>query len=240
MKNYDDSVKKFIKDELSKKGLIKADNGVILKLDVFNGDVEAIGIDNVNDIVDNNVPDLWNIPSEIKAYIIHDNLMNLLPYATESEIKNYLKYSETEKAMIDDKRLKADVKALLKANQKKHKEVFQGGYQSPEYQSQALINADVIYDENVKNYYIFDKDNDRFKKLNKSDIMNILNNQFKGFNKSGITLLDISDNMKVQYFFFITNSALPNIYNHNKANKDIFIDLKDDYQKVKKIFSKFN
>ena len=240
LKKYNDDVKKFIKDELSKKGFIKADNGVILKLDVFNNDFEAIGFDIIDGVVNRNVPDLWNIPSEIKSDIIYQHMMESLPYATESEIKNYLTYYGTEKAMIDDKRLKSNVDALLKANKKNHKKVYQGGYKAPEYQSQALINADVVYDENIKDYFIFDKNNDMFKKLSKSDIWNILNNEFDKFNKSEIDLLDISDNMKVQYFMFISNSSLPHIYNQNKANKDIFIDLKDDYQKVKKIISKFD
>ena len=239
IKNYVSDVKKFIKDVLLKKGFIKSDKGLILKLDVFNDDFKAIEFDDVSGIVDDHVGDLWNIPPEIKHDIIYENMIESLPFATESEIKNYLTYSETENAIIDDKRLKDDIKALFKANKTNHKKVFQGGINSPEFQSQALINADVIYDDNVKAYFIFDKDNDMFKKLNVSDVMNILNNEFKGFDKSGNDSICISDYMNAHYFMFIINSSLPHIYNQNKANKDIFIDLKDDYQKVKKIISGF-
>ena len=240
LKNYESDVNQYLNNELLRKGFLKTDNGIIVKLDVFKNTYDIVDFDDISAIIDNHVSDFWNIPSEIKDEIVYNNMIESLPFATESEIKNYLTYQETEKAMIDDKRLKSDVNSLLKANKKNHKKVFQGGYRSPEYQSQALINADVIYDDSDNEYYIFDKKNDIFTKLNKSDIWNILNNEFDKFNKHEIDLIEVYDNMKVQYFMFILNSAIPHIYNRNKQNKDIFIDLKDDYKKIKKIISRFN
>ena len=72
--------------------------------------------------------------------------------ATETEINNYIDYIRTNETIMNEKQLKKDKDRLIKENEKRHKPVFKGGVNSPEYQSQALINENIFYDNG--NYFI--------------------------------------------------------------------------------------
>lgn len=236
IKKYKRSCKKYIKDVLMKKGFIKTDDGDIMKLDVFNDCFTVADIESMIDLINGNIPNFWNIPADIQYEIVNDNLMELLPVASISEIENYVEYIDISKKLVDHKQLDQDVKDLLKSNGKNHKAVFSGGKNSPEYQSQALINRDVIYCKSNKGYYRFDKDNDKFIKLSADTILSYVKSDFKD---SEATKLDIMDYMKVSYFFFVVNSNLPVVYNNNKLHLELLNDYKADFDKVNKIVSNF-
>ena len=90
LKKYQRATKKYIKNELLKKGYIKTPENKILKLDVFNNWFDVVDIESIINIINNYVPNFWNIPPETQKEIINNNLIELLPTATETETTNYI------------------------------------------------------------------------------------------------------------------------------------------------------
>lgn len=236
IKKYQRATKKYIKNELLKKGYIKTPENEILKLNPFKKEFELIDIPSIINIINIYVPNFWNIAPEKQINIILNNFLELLPMATETEINNYIAYIRTNETIINEKELKKDKDRLIKENEKRHKPVFKGGYQSPEYQSQALINENVFFDSVTKNYYIYDKETDLFIKLTNGNILYYLGKHYKNLN---CTPFDIMDYMKTSYLFFVTNSNIPSKYNLNKEKIKKVSEFKNDFEKVNKIIKTF-
>ena len=234
IKKYQRATKKFIKNELLKKGYIKTPENEILKLNPFKREFELIDIPSILNIINCYVPNFWNIATETQTNIILNNFLELLPMATETEINNYIDYIRTNETIIDEKQLKKDKDRLIKENEKRHKPVFKGGVNAPEYQSQALINENIFYDNG--NYFIYDNKTDLFKKLTNNDIIQYLLKHYKNFNW---TPIDIIGYMKTSYLFFVTNSNIPSKYNMNKEKIKKISELKNDFEKVNKIIKTF-
>ena len=135
LKKYQRATKKFIKNELLKKGYIRTPENEILKLNVFNNWFDVVDIESIINIINNYVPNFWNIAPETQKEIINNNLIELLPTATETETTNYINYYMLNEKVINEKELKQQVKELIKTNENKHKPIFKGGYQAPEFQS---------------------------------------------------------------------------------------------------------
>lgn len=234
IKKYQRATKKYIKNELLKKGYIKTPENEILKLNPFKIEFELIDIPTIINIINIYVPNFWNIAPEKQINIILNNFLELLPMATENELNNYINYIRTNKTIMNEKQLKKDKDRLIKENEKRHKPVFKGGVNSPEYQSQALINENIFYDNG--NYFIYDKETDLFKPLTNGNIAYYLLKHYKNLN---CTPIDINDYMKTSYLFFVTNSDIPNKYNANKEKIKIVSELKNDFEKVNKIIKTF-
>ena len=234
IKKYQRATKKFIKNELLKKGYIKTPENEILKLNPFKREFELIDIPSIINIINCYVPNFWNIAPEKQTNIILNNFLELLPMATETEINNYIDYIRTNKTIMNEKQLKKDKDRLIKENEKRHKPVFKGGVNSPEYQSQALINENIFYDNG--NYFIYDNETDLFKKLTNNDIIQYLLKHYKNLN---CTPIDIMGYMTTSYLFFVTNSNIPNKYNMNKEKIKKVSELKNDFEKVNKIIKTF-
>ena len=235
LKDYIVNVTDYVK-ELIKKGYIKTPDNEILKLNVFDIDFDAVNIESMIDIIDANVSNLWNIPPETQNEIISDIVYDLLPIADISECNNYIKYQILSSKIRNQKDLDNDVKALIKQNKKRHKKVFDGGVNSPEYQAQALINENVFYNESDKNYYVFDDKAKKFNKLKANDIRKYL---LKYYPNLSASKYDILDYMQADYTFFITKTTLPTAYNINKNHLIKLDEIKDDYNKLNGIVSKF-
>ncbi|MBR2651789.1 hypothetical protein IKD56_00070 [bacterium] len=236
LKRYNDNVKKFIKDVLMKKGFIKTPNDDILKLNVFDNVFDVVNIERIVDIINDSIPNLWNIPPETQNAIINDCLMELLPVASISETENYIEYVDIKKMVINPKELDKKVADLLKANKKNKKAIFKGGYNSPEYQSQALINADVFVSKKTNGYYKFDSAENKFVKLSVDDVLSYVKKDYPNLTASKY---DIMDYMKTDYLFFITDSDLPIVYNNNKSHLNLLDDYKADFDKVNEIVANF-
>ena len=234
IRKYERATKKYIKNELLKKGYIKTPENEILKLNPFKIEFELIDIPTIINIINIYVPNFWNIAPEKQTNIILNNFLELLPMATETEINNYIDYIRTNETIINEKQLKKDKDRLIKENKKRHKPVFKGGVNSPEYQSQALINENIFYDKG--NYFIYDNKTNLFKKLTNNDIIQYLLKHYKNLN---CTPIDINDYMKTSYLFFVTNSDIPNKYNANKEKIKTVSELKNDFEKVNKIIKTF-
>lgn len=234
IKKYERATKKYIKNELLKKGYIKTPENEILKLNPFKIEFELIDIPTIINIINIYVPNFWNIAPEKQINIILNNFLELLPMATENELNNYINYIRTNKTIMNEKQLKKDKDRLIKENEKRHKPVFKGGVNSPEYQSQALINENIFYDNG--NYFIYDKETDLFIKLTNGNILYYLGKHYKNLN---CTPIDINDYMKTSYLFFVTNSDIPNKYNANKEKIKKVSELKNDFEKVNKIIKTF-
>ena len=234
IKKYQRATKKFIKNELLKKGYIKTPENEILKLNPFKREFELIDIPSIINIINCYVPNFWNIAPEKQTNIILNNFLELLPVATETEINNYIEYIRTNETIRNEKQLKKDKDRLIKENEKRHKPVFKGGVNSPEYQSQALINENIFYDNG--NYFIYDNKTDLFKKLTNNDIIQYLLKHYKNLN---CTPIDIMGYMTTSYLFFVTNSNIPNKYNMNKEKIKKVSELKNDFEKVNKIIKTF-
>lgn len=235
LKDYIVNVTDYVK-ELIKKGYIKTPDNEILKLNVFDVEFDSVNIESMIDLIDANVSNLWNIPPETQNELISDIVYDLLPVADISECNNYIKYQSLQSKVRKPKDLDNEVKALIKKNEKRHKKVFKGGINSPEYQAQALINENVFYNESDKNYYVFDSKAKKFNKLNANNIRQIL---LKYYPNLSASKYDVMDYMKVSYFFFITKTTLPTAYNINKSYLIKLDEIKDDYDKLNGIVSKF-
>ena len=107
-----------------KKGFIKTPNDDILKLNVFDNVFDVVNIERIVDIINDSIPNLWNIPPETQNAIINDCLMELLPVASISETENYIEYVDIKKMVINPKELDKKVADLLKANKKNKKSHF--------------------------------------------------------------------------------------------------------------------
>lgn len=237
LKKYQRATKKFIKNELKQKGYILTPEHEILKLDVFNNKWNVQELEQVTELINNYVFNWWNIPTETTNEIILNNLIELLPVANKEQLTNYINYIETSKDIIKPKELKKQVKELISNNEKRHKQVFNGGINSPEYQSQALINNNVFYDKTTSNYYIFKKENNKFVKLTNMNILYYLEQEF---NKNiPCDPFSIMDYMKTSYLFFVTNSNLPSRYNTNLKRLEFCDRTKNDYELINKIVSSF-
>lgn len=235
LKDYIVNVTDYVK-ELIKKGYLKTPDNEILKLNVFDVEFDSVNIESMIDLIDANVGNLWNIPPETQNELISDIVYDLLPVADISECNNYIKYQILKSKVRNPKDLDDDVKALIKRNEKRHKKVFDGGVNSPEYQAQALINENVFYNESDKSYYVFDDKAKKFNKLNADDIRKYL---LKYYPKLSASKYDVMDYMKVNYIFFVTKTALPTAYNINKSYLIKLNEIKDDYDKLNGIVSKF-
>ena len=234
LKKYQRATKKFIKNELLKKGYIKTPGNKILKLDPFNYCFIVVDIESIINLINNYVSNFWNIAPETQKDIITNNLIELLPMATEQETEQYINYYNASKNIKNEKELNNNVKALLNQNKKNIKPVFKGGANAPEYQSQALINNNVFYCN--QNYYKFDDKEKEFIKLNANDILKYVKSSFENVN---IDKLDIMDYMKASYLFFVINTDLPIIYNNNKSKLKTMEHNKTSYEKINKIVSTF-
>ena len=235
LKDYTVNVTAYVK-ELIKKGYLKTPDNEILKLNVFDVEFDSVNIESMIDLIDANVGNLWNIPPETQNELISDIVYDLLPVADISECNNYIKYLILKSKVRNPKDLDNDVKALIKKNEKRHKKVFDGGVNSPEYQAQALINENVFYNESDKSYYVFDDKAKKFNKLNADDIRKYL---LKYYPNLSASKYDVMDYMKVNYIFFVTKTTLPTAYNINKSYLIKLDEIKDDYDKLNGIVSKF-
>ena len=235
LKDYIDNIKDYVK-ELIKKGYLKTSDNEILKLNVFDIAFESVEIESMINLVDAHVDNLWNIPPETQNEIISDMIFGLLPIADISECNNYIEYQILNDKIRNPKELYKDVKSLIKSNETRHKKVFDGGVNSPEYQAQALINENIFYDKSDKNYYVFDDKAKKFNKLNANDIRNYL---LKYYPNLSASKYDVMDYMKVNYIFFVTETTLPTAYNINKIRLSKLNVIKSDYDKLNGIVSKF-
>lgn len=238
LKKYQRATKKFIKNELKPKGFIINEQG-IFKLNVFLNEFVLIDIEQILKIINENVFNWWEIPTETQKEIIYNNMVELIPNATINEINNYLYYNNTKNNIVGSSELKNDVKTLLNQNKANYKTVYQGGYNSPEYQSQALINNDVFYYNGV--YYKFNNENKLFDKITNKDIYNILVKEFKDIKRDNeqLLLMDIRTYMRDYYKNYVKNSVIPSKYNRNKKAIAKLNEIKPDYEKVNKIISSF-
>lgn len=234
IKKYKRATKKFIKNELKQHGYILTPEKEILKLDVFNKNWNVQELEQITELINKYVSNWWNIAPETQNEIILNNFSELLPIATETELNNYINYILTNETIINEKELKKDKERLFKENNKRHKPVFKGGVNSPEYQSQALINENIFYDSG--NYYIYDKQKDLFIALTPQNIAYYLLKHYKHLN---CTPFDIMDYMKTSYLFFVTHSDIPTKYNGNKEKIKKVSEFKTDYDKINKIVSNF-
>lgn len=235
LKDYIVNVTDYVK-ELIKKGYLKTPDNEILKLNVFDNDFESVKIESMIDLIDGNVANSWNIPPETQNELISDIVFDSLPIADISECKNYIRYISLQSIIRNPKDLDKNVKALIKDNEKRHKNVFKGGVNAPEYQAQALINENVFYDKSDNNYYVFDNKKKHFIQLNKESVRKCL---LKHYPNLIATVYEVMDYMKVSYPFFVTNTTLPTVYNNNKSYLIKLDEIKDDYDKVNGIVSKF-
>lgn len=235
LKDYIVNVNDYVK-ELIKKGYLKTPDNEILKLNVFDMEFESVKMESMIDLIDDNVANLWNIPPETQNEIISDIIIGLLPVADISECNNYIRYQILNDKVRKPKELDNEVKALIKSNEKRHKKVFKGGVNAPEYQAQALINENVFYNESNKKYYIFDGKAKKFNELSVDNIMQIL---LKYYPNLSASKYDVMGYMKVSYIFFITKSTLPIVYNNNKSYLIELDKIKADYDKLNGIVSKF-
>lgn len=236
LKKYQRATKKFIKNELLKKGYIRTPENEILKLNVFNNWFDVVDIESIINIINNYVPNFWNIAPETQKEIINNNLIELLPTATETETTNYINYYMLNEKVINEKELKQQVKELIKTNENKHKPIFKGGYQAPEFQSQALINRNVFYCKDTQKYYIYNENENKFIALTPNEILNYIKSDFKNLNA---TKYDIMDYMKTSYLFFVTKSKLPLTFNNNRQSLKLMDMYKNDFEKINKIVSTF-
>ena len=236
LNNYDGIVSRFIKEIILEKGYVRTPNKQIYQLNVFTIKFDVVNLEDMIDIIKDDVPNRWNIPGSIQDKLIEDNLMKLLPVASTLELNHFTDFVINSKNLINPKELDKDVKKLFKENKKKHKGVFKGGYNAPEYQAQALINNDVIYCKTLGAYYIFVKNRKQFVKLNAMDILKYIQADYPNAN---LTKVDIADYMQSSYLFFVTNSDLPKIYNENQSRLMKLNEYERDYKKVNIIVSRF-
>lgn len=234
LKNYRYLINKVISDVFMKKGYVKTSDGIILQLNVFDESFTMIYIENIIDALNVYVPNTWNIPKEVQEKIITDIMLHHLPVLEENEIHNYMEYFRISKMFGSKKDLDKKAKLLLDDNKKRHKAVFKGGYHSPQYQAQSLINRDVFYYN--QGYYIFDESNKRFVKLSPKTILKYIQ---QDFNNADINEIDVRDYMQTQYLFFVTESDFPMRYNSSKEQLRLLKDYKKDYEKVKEIIKGF-
>ncbi len=230
IKHYEEDIKQFIKKELKPNGYIITNKG-ICKINAFNKAFDMVEIDNIIGLINDHVANYWSVPYEMQKDIVKNSCLELLPMTTKDALDHYLEYVEISNKMIDDKTMSKSLSNLLKENKKRHKKVFKGGYQAPEYQAQALVNNDVFI--SGKNYYIYKKEDDAFIKLGINNILYYLQQEFD--NKIMATPYDIMDYCKVSYPFFVTKSDIPIKYNDNKTYKTKLNDLKKDYAKINKL-----
>lgn len=236
LKKYQRATKKFIKHELLTKGYIRTPENEILKLNVFNNWFDVVDIESIIKIINNYVPNFWNITPETQKEIINNNLIELLPVATKTETTNYINYYSINEKVINEKELKNDVKELIKENEKKHKSIFKGGYQAPEYQAQALINRNVFYCKKTQKYYKYNDNENKFISLTPNEILNYIKSDFNNLN---VTKYDIMDYMKTSYLFFVLNTDLPIIYNNNRTSFKLLESYKNSFEKINKIVATF-
>ena len=234
--DYSNAVINFVNGVLLRKGFIKTSRNEILKLNVFELSFDSINIEDMVNIIDANINNLWNIPSEMKNNLVNEILMELLPTVSTLEAKHYIEYLNLNPKVTQQKDLKKTVKKLLKDNHKNHKKIFPGGLNAPEYQSQVLVNNDVFYCKKDNSYYQFKDNLDKFEKLSAKDIWEMVKNEYP---KANVTDIDIADYMKTSYLFFITNSDLPKVYNDYQDNLLLLDGYKRDFNKVSKIVSNF-
>lgn len=235
LKDYIDNTKDYIK-ELIKKGYLKTPDNEILKLNVFDIAFESVEIESMINLIDAHVDNLWNIPPETQNEIISDMIFGLLPTADISECDNYIEYQILNDKIRNPKELDKEVKALIKSNEKRHKKVFKGGVNAPEYQAQALINENVFYDKSDRAYYVFDDKAKQFNKLNVDTVCYLLLKHYPNLTASKY---DVLDYMRVSYPFFVTETTLPTAYNINKSHLSKLDVIKPDYNKLNGIVSKF-
>lgn len=234
IKTYNDNVNHFIKDELKPTGYFIINNDVY-QLNPFANTFNFVEGDVIINLIDDHIPNFWGVPYDLQKDIIKNNCLEVLPVTTEAALKNYFEYVEISEKMISDKDLQNMVNDLIKTNQKNHKKVFKGGYDSPEYQSQVLINNNVFYDNN--NYWMFDKKQKMFIQIGSDDISKMLINEYG--NKFNATSIDILEYMRVSYPFFVTKTDLPKVYNEQKNNKLKLNDLKQDYENINKLIRNY-
>ena len=230
--NYNEDIKHFIKNELKPNGYIITNNG-IYQINAFTNEFEHKDMDNVINLINEHVTNYWSIPYEMQKEIIQNNCFEILPATTTMACDNYLEYVNMAHNMVNDKDLQKEVKELIKENEKRHKKVFQGGYNSPEHQSQVLINNNVFYSNG---YWIFDKKQNRFVQIGSNEIMEMLRQNFKQFNA---TKLDIKDYMTVTWPLLITKTNIPIRYNNQMTNKLKMDEIKKDYTKIDKLIRSY-
>jgi len=232
IKQYDDDIKGFIKNELKPHGYIITNKG-ICQINAFANQFDMVEMDIIMDLINDHVTNYWGIPYEMQKEIIKNGCLELLPMTTKDALDHYLEYVTISSTMIDDKDLQNQVNELIKTNEKKHKKAFKGGYNSPEYQSQVLINNNVFLCNN--NYWIFDKKQSKFLKIGGKDIAQMMVKEYgKNFNA---TPIDIMEYMRISYPFFVTKTDLPLRYNNQMVNKSKLEVLKKDYAKINKIIN---
>lgn len=233
--DYKKTIDGFINQVLLTKGYVRTPNKRIMKLNVFNTCFDDVNIEDVINFINEFIPNLWDIPGDIQKEVICDGLMDLLPVASTLELNHYIEYVKLESNLINPKDLDKQVKKLLKDNGKKHKAVFNGGYNAPEYQAQALVNNDVFYCKSLGSYYIFVKNRQQFVKLTAADILKYVKEAYPNAN---LTKIDISDYMQTSYLFFVMNTDLPRVYNANQSGLMKLKEYKRDYNKVSIIISR--
>ena len=187
-------------------------------------------------IIQENVKNYYNLD-------VSNDILNLvreiIPQLEHEDLSNYLSYINYSENVIDEKELKKEFKEIKKISKNIDSDIDKSVYELPFNQAIILNRKGIVYypvRDMSRGYYIYEKSNDKFKKLNDNDIVKILEDEFKVKKFSRYEVLKL---MKESYMNYLVQTELPIKWNESvKANTIMKVN-KDGYNRVKKVTDNF-
>lgn len=194
---------------------------------------------------------MFDVPSFIKDNVINyygfdvDNtIINLtteiIPQLNHEEMSGYLTYIKYSENQVSSKELKKEYKEIKKISKNMDTNIDKSVIDLPYNQAIILLRKGVIYldvRDISKGYYLYNKKTNKFKKLNDSDIIGILEDGFKVKNK--FKRFEVIKHMNNTYMDYLVKTDLPARWNENVKAQTMMDTYKDSYKNVKKVTDQF-
>lgn len=224
-----------IMTRLVNKGYVIDNKDDIYQYDLFQDKYGTSSIVKLTSQINKIMNNAWDIEDNVK--IIHNIAKKILPVVNQNEVDRYKQYKKAKANLKDEKELKKLKKELFNRNKSKKKGILNGGRDSPVYQSQALINNDIFY-ENFK-YFEFNKDTNAFEPINIHRVHEILKKEF-GITDQYLFKHETRHHMQHDYHHYITNgNGVISQWNANEKYKHQLNTYEDDYNKIMGIINKY-
>jgi len=195
---------------------------------------------------------MFDMPKFIKESVtnyynfdVDNDIINLvktiLPQLEHKEISEYLSYLKYAENPIDTKELKKEYKEIKKLSKNIDTDIDKTVFNLPFNQAIVLNRNGVIFcdvRDMSKGYYLYNKKNNKFKKLNDTDIIGLLADGFN-VSKNKFKTFEVLKHMKNTYMNYLIKTDLPKRWNENVKAQNIMNEYKDSYKSVKKVTDNF-
>ncbi len=184
-----------------------------------------------------NVPNYYGL--DVDNDIIN-LIQKIIPKLQHEEISGYLTYIKYSENHDPTKELKKEYKEIKKLSKNIDSNIDKSVFDLPFNQAIILNRGGVIFcdvRDISKGYYIYNKKNNKFQKLNESDIIKILEDGFKVKNK--FKTFEILKHMKNNYMDYLVKTDFPKRWNENVKAQTMMDKNKEFYNTVKKVTDQF-